>query len=51
VALHAASHTLANGLTVLVHEDHQVPLAAVSVWYHVGSKNEVRGRTGLAHLF
>jgi len=34
-----------------VHEDHQVPLAAVSVWYHVGSKNEVRGRTGLAHLF
>jgi zinc protease len=51
VALHAESHRLANGLTVLVHEDHQVPLAAVSVWYHVGSKNEVRGRTGLAHLF
>lgn len=44
-------HTLANGLTVLVHEDRTVPLAAVSVWYHVGSKNEVPGRTGLAHLF
>ena len=51
MSLHAESHRLANGLTVLVHEDHQVPLAAVSVWYHVGSKNEVRGRTGLAHLF
>ena len=51
MALHAESHRLANGLTVLVHEDHHVPLAAVSVWYHVGSKNEVRGRTGLAHLF
>lgn len=44
-------HTLPNGLTVLVHEDHHVPVAAVSVWYHVGSKNERRGQTGLAHLF
>ena len=43
--------TLANGLTVLVHEDHHTPIAAVSVWYHVGSKNERPGRTGLAHLF
>ena len=43
--------TLANGLTVLVHEDHHTPIAAVSVWYHVGSKNEQPGRTGLAHLF
>lgn len=42
---------LANGLTVLVHEDHHAPLAAVSVWYHVGSKNERKGQTGLAHLF
>lgn len=42
---------LSNGLTVLVHEDHHVPLAAVSVWYHVGSKNERVGQTGLAHLF
>jgi zinc protease len=43
--------TLPNGLDVIVHEDHRVPLVAVSVWYHVGSKNERRGRTGLAHLF
>lgn len=44
-------HELTNGLTVIVHEDHHVPLAAVSVWYHVGSKNERPGQTGLAHLF
>ena len=44
-------HTLANGLDVLVHEDHHVPIVAVNVWYHVGSKNEQPGRTGFAHLF
>ena len=44
-------HTLANGLDVLAHEDHHVPIVAVSVWYHVGSKNERPGRTGFAHLF
>jgi len=43
--------TLANGLDVIVHEDHHVPLVAVNIWYHVGSKNEVPGRTGFAHLF
>jgi zinc protease len=43
--------TLDNGLDVLVHEDHNCPIVAVNVWYHVGSKNEVRGRTGFAHLF
>jgi zinc protease len=43
--------TLANGLDVLVHEDHHVPIVAVNVWYHVGSKNERPGRTGFAHLF
>ncbi len=42
---------LSNGLNVIVHEDHQTPLVAVSVWYHVGSKNERPGRTGFAHLF
>ncbi len=42
---------LPNGLQVIVHEDRRVPLVAVSVWYHVGSKNERPGRTGLAHLF
>jgi zinc protease len=43
--------TLPNGLDVVVHEDHRVPLVAVSVWYHVGSRNERPGKTGLAHLF
>ncbi len=43
--------TLPNGLDVIVHEDHGLPLVAVNLWYHVGSKNEVRGRTGFAHLF
>ena len=43
--------TLGNGLDVIVHEDHQLPMVAVNVWYHVGSKNEQRGRTGFAHLF
>ena len=42
---------LDNGLTVLVHEDHSVPIVAVNMWYHVGSRNERRGRTGFAHLF
>ncbi len=43
--------TLANGLDVIVHEDHSLPIVAVNVWYHVGSKNERVGRTGFAHLF
>jgi len=42
---------LPNGLQVILHEDHSVPIATVNVWYHVGSKNEARGRTGFAHLF
>jgi zinc protease len=46
-----AKRTLANGLDVIVHEHHAAPLVAVSVWYHVGSKNERPDRTGLAHLF
>jgi zinc protease len=43
--------TLSNGLTVIVHEDRKAPIAAVNVWYHVGSKNEKPGKTGFAHLF
>ena len=42
---------LDNGLTVIVHEDKKVPMVAVNVWYHVGSKNEKEGKTGFAHLF
>ncbi len=44
-------HTLGNGLQVVMHRDDTLPLAAVNVWYHVGSKNERPGRTGFAHLF
>ncbi|HKQ73844.1 MAG TPA: pitrilysin family protein [Blastocatellia bacterium] len=44
-------YTLSNGLTVILHEDHATPIVAVNLWYHVGSKNERRGRTGFAHLF
>lgn len=44
-------YTLDNGLTVILHEDHAAPVAAVVVMYHVGSKNEKPGRTGFAHLF
>jgi zinc protease len=51
VGLPFAKHTLDNGLDVIVHESHQVPIVAVNVWYHVGSKNERPGRTGFAHLF
>ncbi|MGL6160357.1 M16 family metallopeptidase [Microbulbifer sp.] len=43
--------TLDNGLTVIVHEDHKVPVVAVNVWYKVGSKDEKPGKTGFAHLF
>ncbi len=43
--------TLPNGLQVLVHEDHSLPIASVNIWYHVGSGDEQVGRTGFAHLF
>ncbi len=44
-------YTLPNGLLVLTHEDHRLPLVAVDLWYHVGPLNERPGRTGFAHLF
>ena len=59
-ALHAAVRppklqyqitTLSNGLRVILSEDHSTPVVHVSIWYHVGSKNERPGRTGFAHLF
>jgi len=46
-----STHTLANGLDVLIHEDRSCPIVSVNIWYHVGSKNEVPGRTGFAHFF
>jgi zinc protease len=43
--------TMPNGLVVIMHEDHRLPLVAVDLWYHVGPLNERAGRTGFAHLF
>jgi zinc protease len=43
--------TLSNGLRVILSEDHSTPVVHVSVWYHVGSRDEKPGRTGFAHLF
>jgi predicted Zn-dependent peptidase len=44
-------YRLGNGLTVILHEDHRLPLAAVNLWYRVGAKDEPVGRSGFAHLF
>src|SRR5262245_35854241 len=44
-------YTLPNGLTVILSEDHRLPLVGVDVWYHVGPAYEAAGRTGFAHLF
>jgi zinc protease len=49
--LNIQTHTLANGLRVVLLEEHAVPVAHVQVWYHAGSKDERPGRTGFAHLF
>lgn len=42
---------LPNGLTVILHEDHSIPVVSCNAWYHVGSGREKPGRTGFAHLF
>ena len=42
---------LANGLRLIIAEDHLAPVVAVNIWYAVGSKHEEQGRTGFAHLF
>ena len=44
-------YDLANGMHVILHEDHSTPITAVTVLYKVGSKNEKEGRTGFAHFF
>src|SRR5213075_1670892 len=48
--LEYARSVLPNGLVVILNEDHASPIVAVDVWYHIGAKDESRGRTGLAHL-
>jgi len=50
-ALQYEKYKLPNGLEVILHENHRLPLVAVDVWYHVGPANERVGRTGFAHLF
>ena len=51
VSIEFEKFTLDNGLDVILSEDHSLPVTAVNIWYHVGSKNEEPGRTGFAHLF
>ena len=43
--------TLKNGMTVILYPDHSLPVAAVNIWYRVGSKDEPSRRSGFAHLF
>jgi zinc protease len=49
--LEFAQHKLANGLQVILLEEHEVPVINLQVWYHVGGKDEQPGHTGFAHLF
>ena len=51
IELRYTQFTLPNGLRVILHEDHSVPVVTVNMWYHVGSARERPGRTGFAHLF
>jgi zinc protease len=44
-------YRLDNGMRVILHQDDSVPIVAINIWYHVGSKNEKKGKTGFAHLF
>src|SRR5262249_50472549 len=48
---HFTKTTLSNGLDVVVRRQHQLPLGAINLWYHVGSKNEERTQRGFTHLF
>ncbi len=51
IELQYTQFTLPNGLHVILHEDHSVPMVSVNMWYHVGSARELPKRTGFAHLF
>jgi zinc protease len=51
IDIKSTQFVLPNGLHVILHEDHSVPLVTVNTWYRVGSANERPGRTGFAHLF
>ena len=45
------THTLKNGLKILIHEDHSIPTVASYIFYRIGSRNEGPGTTGLSHFF
>ena len=51
ISIDCEKFTLPNGLDVILSPDRSLPVAAVNVWYHVGSKDEDAGKTGFAHLF
>ncbi|MBI4364353.1 MAG: insulinase family protein [Candidatus Latescibacteria bacterium] len=51
VKLDFEKYVLPNGLEVILHEDHSLPIVGVNIWYHVGPANERAGQTGFAHLF
>lgn len=51
IQLPIEKYQLKNGLTVLLHEERTIPSVSVQTWFRVGSKDEVPGRTGLAHFF
>ena len=51
ISIDCQRFTLSNGLNVILSQDRSLPIVAVNVWYHVGSKNEDPGKTGFAHLF
>lgn len=51
IAMAPETTRLANGLEVVLDEDHRTPIVTVNLWYHVGSKDEPAGRNGFAHLF
>ena len=50
-AIKYEKYALDNGMTVILHEDHSLPVATINTWYRVGSKDERPGRSGFAHLF
>ena len=51
ISLNVEKYTLSNGLTVLLHEDRRLPQVYHQIWMRVGSRDEEKGKTGLAHLF
>src|SRR5439155_25613910 len=50
-AIKVETHTLKNGLKILIHEDHSIPTVASYIFYRIGSRNEGPGTTGLSHFF